>query len=108
MASRLTAKEKQEIYQMYLSGKYYIREIADWLGVSYSTIQKYIQQREEKVMIMTEKPYGALNDKSIQYRFEEDGNYYVVDVAYNKYLVSEKDYKKLTCPIKKFRRKARY
>ena len=45
MAIRLTKEEKDEIYQMYLSGKYYLKEIAEWIGCSSRTIIKVIKER---------------------------------------------------------------
>lgn len=46
MAIRLTKEEKDEIYQMYKSGKYYLREIAEWIGCSMTPIRKVIKERE--------------------------------------------------------------
>ena len=59
------------------------------------------------MMIATIKPYGAIVDRTIQYRFEQDDKYYVVDSAYNTYQVNESEYKRLTCPIKKYPKKVR-
>ena len=59
------------------------------------------------MMITTKKPYGAIGDKSIQYRFVQDKNYYIVDSASNVWEISESDYMKLTCPVKKYIRKVR-
>ena len=59
------------------------------------------------MMITTIKPYGAISDKSIQYRFEQEGKYYIVDVAFNIAQISESDYMKLNCPVKKYPKKAR-
>ena len=61
----------------------------------------------KQMMIMTEKPYGAISDRSIAYRFEQDGNYYIVDNASNVARISESDYKKLNCPVKKYPKKVR-
>jgi hypothetical protein len=109
MASRLTQEEIDEIFTMYRSGKYYLYEIAEWVGCCLSTIERVLKKESEKRnMVMTTKPYGAINDKAIRYRFEQDGKYYVVDLAYNKYQVNESVYKKLTCPIKKYEKKVRY
>lgn len=47
MAIRLTREEKEEIYQMYKSGKYYLKEIAEWIGCSITTIKKVIHERKE-------------------------------------------------------------
>lgn len=46
MADRLTPQEKDEIYRMYKSGKYYLREIAEWIGCSMTPIRKVIKERE--------------------------------------------------------------
>lgn len=43
---KLTESEKKEIYEMYLSGNYHLREIAEWIGCSIPTVIKVI--RNEK------------------------------------------------------------
>jgi len=53
------------------------------------------------MMIATLRPYGSINDKSIQYRFENKGKFYVVDKGYNPIEVSESEYMKLKCPVRK-------
>ena len=59
------------------------------------------------MMVATIKPYGAISDKSIQYRFEQEGKYYIVDNAFNTAQISESDYMKLNCPVKKYLKKVR-
>lgn len=39
---RITSEEKQEILDMYVSGKYHLTEIAEWIGCSYSTVRKIV------------------------------------------------------------------
>ena len=39
--------ELTEFYQMYDSGKYYIKEIAEWFGVSQSVATRYIKKRNK-------------------------------------------------------------
>lgn len=54
------------------------------------------------MMLMAIKPKGLfISDKSIQYRKEIEGKFYVFDKAYNKIEISKEDYMKLKCPIKK-------
>lgn len=59
------------------------------------------------MMIKTLKPYGCINDLTIQFRFEQDGKFYVVDKTYNTAQVEESEYKQLTCPVKKYQKKVR-
>lgn len=59
------------------------------------------------MMISTIKPYGALTDFAIRYRFEQDGEFYVVDMAYNIFQVSNIEYHRLRCPIRKMEKKVR-
>ena len=40
--------ELAEFYQMYDSGKYYLKEIAEWFGISQSVAAKYIKKRNKK------------------------------------------------------------
>lgn len=37
-----------EFYQMYDSGRYYIKEIAEWFGISEATARNYIKERERR------------------------------------------------------------
>lgn len=39
--------EIAEFYQMYDSGKYYLKEIAEWFGVSQSVATRYIKKRNK-------------------------------------------------------------
>lgn len=39
--------ELTEFYQMYDSGKYYLKEIAEWFGISQSVATKYIKKRNK-------------------------------------------------------------
>ena len=39
--------ELQEFYKMYYSGKYYLKEIAEWFGISQSVATRYIKKRAE-------------------------------------------------------------
>ena len=59
------------------------------------------------MIISTKKPFGAISDKAIQYRFEQDNKFYVMDNGYNPIEISESDYMRLTCPIKKYGKKVR-
>ena len=43
----LYPNEIAEFYQMYDSGKYYIKEIAEWFGIATSVATTYIKQRNE-------------------------------------------------------------
>lgn len=52
-------------------------------------------------MIETIKPYGSIGENTIQYRYVEDNKFYVVDTTYNKMEVSESEYNKLKCPVRK-------
>lgn len=45
---KLTEEEKDEIYSMYLSGKYYITEIAEWIGCHPCTVAILIRKMEKK------------------------------------------------------------
>ena len=39
--------EIAEFYEMYDSGKYYVREIAEWFGISQSVAKRYIKKRNK-------------------------------------------------------------
>ena len=39
--------EVAEFYKMYDSGKYYLKEIAEWFGISQSVATRYIKRRAE-------------------------------------------------------------
>jgi len=39
--------EIAEFYKMYDSGKYYLKEIAEWFGISQSVATRYIKKRAE-------------------------------------------------------------
>ena len=39
--------ELQEFYKMYYSGKYFVKEIAEWFGISYYSACNYIKRRDE-------------------------------------------------------------
>lgn len=39
--------EIAEFYQMYDSGKYFVKEIAEWFGISQSVATRYIKKRAE-------------------------------------------------------------
>lgn len=41
---RITDEEKQEIIDMWMSGKFYNVEIAKWMGISISSIRKIIKE----------------------------------------------------------------
>ena len=43
---RLTETEKKEIYTMYQSGKYYLKEIAERIGCSVKTVKNAIDKKE--------------------------------------------------------------
>ena len=43
----LYPNEIAEFYKMYDSGKYYLKEIAEWFGVSQSVATRYIKRRAE-------------------------------------------------------------
>ena len=54
------------------------------------------------MMIEAINPKGLfISDKSIQYRKEIEGKYYVFDRGYNKIEITKEDYMKLTCPVRK-------
>ena len=55
-------------------------------------------------MISTLRPYGATN-VPIKFRYEEEGKYYVIDEVSNQYEISKSEYMKLTCPVKKIKRR---
>lgn len=40
--------ELNEFWMMYDSGKYYLKEIAEWFGITTTTANKYIKERMEK------------------------------------------------------------
>lgn len=50
---RLTPEEENEIYAMYRSGHYYIKEIAEWIGCSQTAVYRVIKtkdaERKEKI-----------------------------------------------------------
>lgn len=58
-------------------------------------------------MISTIKPFGSFADRLAQYRFTQDGKYYVVDEEYNQYQIEESEYMALKCPIRKITKKVR-
>lgn len=39
--------EIAEFYKMYDSGKYYLKEIAEWFGISQSVATRYIKKRNK-------------------------------------------------------------
>ena len=39
--------ELTEFYKMYDSGKYYVKEIAEWFGISQSVATRYIKKRNK-------------------------------------------------------------
>lgn len=41
---RITEDEKKEIIDMWKSGKYYNVEIAEWLGISLTSVRKIIKE----------------------------------------------------------------
>lgn len=41
--------ELNEFWMMYDSGKYFLKEIAEWFGISYFMASKYINRRKEYV-----------------------------------------------------------
>lgn len=45
---RITEEEKNEVISMYLSGHYYKVEIAEWMGISLSSVRKIIRVYEER------------------------------------------------------------
>ena len=55
-------------------------------------------------MIKTNKPTTLyISNTCIKSRFIRDNKYYVVDNAYNELEVSQEDYYKLHCPVRKNR-----
>ena len=44
---KLTIEEKTEIYVMYRSGNYHLKEIAEWIGCSIPTIKRVIKEMEK-------------------------------------------------------------
>ena len=57
------------------------------------------------MMIETKKPYGSITDKAIQYRFEQDHKFYIVDSGFNTIEIEESEYMKLRCPVRNIVRK---
>ena len=45
---RITDEEKEEVISMYLTGNYYNTEIAEWMGISVSSVSKIINSYEER------------------------------------------------------------
>ena len=45
--SVLYPDEIAEFYKMYDSGKYYVREIAEWFGISTRSVNRYIRKRDK-------------------------------------------------------------
>ena len=43
---RITNEEKQEVVAMYKTGKYYLKEIAEWLGISLSSVIKILKENK--------------------------------------------------------------
>lgn len=41
---RISDEEKKEVVDMWKSGKYYNTEIADWLGISITSVGKIIRE----------------------------------------------------------------
>ena len=55
------------------------------------------------MMIAVLKPSGLfISDVELKCRYQLNGKFYVVDNGYNKLEVSEKDYMRLKCPIRKY------
>lgn len=51
-------------------------------------------------MILTERPYGAISENYVSYRYEWKGKFYIVDDHLNVLEVVEREYNRLNCPIK--------
>lgn len=51
-------------------------------------------------MTSTIKPFGAVANDLLQFKFELRGKYYVADKTFNYYEVSENEYLSLKLPIK--------
>lgn len=45
---KLTEEEKNEIYSMYKTGDYYLKEIAEWIGCSVSTVMSVVRKKREE------------------------------------------------------------
>ena len=45
---KITDEEKEEVISMYLTGNYYNTEIAEWMGISVSSVSKIINSYEER------------------------------------------------------------
>lgn len=43
----LYPNEIAEFYEMYDSGKYYLKEISEWFGISQSVATRYIKKRNK-------------------------------------------------------------
>jgi len=43
----LYKEEIPEFYKMYDSGKHYLKEIAEWFGISYCIAHKYVIRRKD-------------------------------------------------------------
>lgn len=45
---RITEEEKEEVISMYKTGNYYINEIAEWIGILFTSARKIINNYERK------------------------------------------------------------
>lgn len=55
---RITQEEKDEVIAMWLTGEYYNKEIANWLGISVSSVRKIVNDFVEEKKQRKEKIYG--------------------------------------------------
>ena len=52
-------------------------------------------------MIATIKPFGAIGEQFIQFKYEDKGKFFIIDNLYNRIEIDKKDYDTLNCRIKK-------
>lgn len=52
-------------------------------------------------MIATIKPFGAIGERFIQFKYEDNGKFYIIDNLFNRIEIGKKDYDNLNCPVNK-------
>ena len=51
-------------------------------------------------MILTKRPYGAIQSKLIEYKYVFNDRFYIVDNSLNIMEIEESEFNRLDCPIK--------
>lgn len=46
------------------------------------------------MMIQTKLPYGSINERILNYKYKQNGKFFIVDISCNRYEVEEEDYHK--------------